>query len=50
MRCIVCKVDLEDNQKNCPLCGSKAVFSKQQIVLLTAPYPNLNILQSHIEK
>lgn len=39
MRCVDCKVDLEDNHKNCPLCGNKAIVSKQQIVLLTAPYP-----------
>jgi rRNA maturation endonuclease Nob1 len=39
MRCVDCKVDLEENHKNCPLCGNKAVISKQHIVLLTAPYP-----------
>jgi RNA polymerase subunit RPABC4/transcription elongation factor Spt4 len=39
MRCVDCKVDLEENHKKCPLCGNKAVVSKQQIVLLTAPYP-----------
>jgi len=39
MRCVDCKVDLEEHHKNCPLCGNKAVVSKPQIVLLTAPYP-----------
>ncbi len=39
MRCNKCRVDLEDHHKNCPLCRDKAVVSKQQIVLNTAPYP-----------
>lgn len=42
MRCNKCRVDLEDHHKNCPLCRDKAVVSKQQIVLLTAPYPGQN--------
>lgn len=43
MRCNNCKVDLEDNHKNCPLCGNTADVSKQQIVQLTAPYPEQNL-------
>lgn len=39
MHCLACKVDLEEIHKICPLCGKKVVVSKQQIVLLTAPYP-----------
>ncbi len=42
MRCVDCMVDLEENHKNCPLCGNKAVVSKQEIVLLTAPYPQID--------
>lgn len=38
MRSEACKVDLEEIHKFCPLCGKKAVVSKQQIVLLTVPY------------
>ena len=42
MRCIDCMVDGEENHQNCPLCGNKAVVSKQEIVLLTAPYPQID--------
>jgi RNA polymerase subunit RPABC4/transcription elongation factor Spt4 len=39
MHCNHCKVDLEENHKNCPLCGNRAVALKNKTGLVTAPYP-----------
>jgi RNA polymerase subunit RPABC4/transcription elongation factor Spt4 len=43
MCCLKCKVCIEDHHKYCPLCGSEATASVQQIELVTAPYPEKNV-------
>lgn len=49
MRCRECNVDVSENYKKCPLCGS-AVYDDEPIVkgLKAAPYPE-NVLPQKTE-
>lgn len=43
MKCTHCNVELGNDNHHCPLCGNKAVHSKENIHCSTASYPKLAV-------
>lgn len=46
MKCMHCNVELGNDNQYCPLCGNKAVHSKEKIQAATASYPKMVLRKS----